>query len=157
MKQAGVTVSDRKVVDAALIRAGESEKNACAIQLVDGRIITGITSPLLGASSAALLNALKEITGIDDDVHLISPEVIEPLQSLKTEHFGNKNPRLHMDETLIALSICAASDENAKKALSGLNALKGAEAHSTVILSSVDEKVFKKLGINLTCEAVYKK
>lgn len=157
MKQAGVSCEQRTVVSAALKRAQETQDAACAIQLVDGRMVTGRTSSLLGASSAALLNALKVITGIDDDVHLMSPDVIEPLQNLKINHFGSKNPRLHMDETLIALSICAANDEVAKKALEGLNALKGAEAHSSVLLSPVDENVFKKLGINLTCEAVYNK
>ena len=104
-----------------------------------------------------MLNALKAVTGIDDEVHLISPEVLEPLQKLKTDHFGSRNPRLHTDETLIALSICAASDDVAKKALDGLAELRGAEAHSSVLLSQVDENVFKKLGINLTCEAVYNK
>ncbi len=157
MKQAGVTCDMRTVVKAACERAEETEDTACAIQLVDGQIVTGKTSALLGASSAVLLNALKVITGIDDKVHLISPEVIEPLQKLKTGHLGSKNPRLHTDETLIALSICAASDPLAKKALEGLNSLKGAEAHSTVILSQVDENIFKKLGINLTCNAVYDK
>jgi len=157
MKQAGVSLSDRKVAAIAIERAESSGKEACAIQLVDGRCVTGITSPLLGASSAALLNALKVITGIDDEIHLMSPDVIEPLQNLKTNHFGSKNPRLHMDETLIALSICASGDKVAKKALEGISELKGAEAHSTVMLSSVDENIFKKLGINLTCEAVYKK
>jgi len=156
MKQAEVDVHQRSVVDAAVEKASQTEHNACAIQLPDGRIVTGKTSDLLGASSAALLNALKEITGIEDGIHLISPEVIEPLQNLKTTHLGNKNPRLHMDETLIALSICAASDEIAKKALEGLSTLRGAEAHSTVLLSPVDERMFKKLGMNLTCEPVYK-
>lgn len=157
MKQAEVNCSDREVVRAALSKAEQTDGAACAIQLVDGRVVTGKTSALLGASSAALLNALKTVAGIDDEAHLISPEVIEPLQTLKINHFGSKNPRIHMDETLIALSICAASDEVARKALDGLNALKGAEAHSTVILSQVDENVFKKLGINLTCEAIYSK
>ncbi|MBO5060568.1 MAG: DUF1846 domain-containing protein [Clostridia bacterium] len=157
MKQAEVSCADRAVVSAAIRKAEETDDAASAIQLTDGRIITGKTSPLLGASSAALLNALKTIAGIDDEIHLISPDVIEPLQNLKTNHFGSKNPRLHMDETLIALSICAASDEVARKALEGLNFLKGAEAHSSVMLSQVDETVFKKLGMNLTCEAVYNK
>jgi len=157
MKQAGVTCEEREVVGEALKRAEETEDAACAIQLVDGRIVTGKTSSLLGASSAALLNALKVLADIEDPAHLISPYVIEPLQGLKTNHFGSKNPRLHMDETLIALSICAADDKIAKKALEGLSLLKGAEAHSTVILSQVDENVFKKLGINLTCEPVYNK
>ena len=157
MKQAEVSCEDRKVVYEAIKKAEKTNTPACAIQLVDGRIITGKTSSLLGASSAALLNALKEISGIDDEIHLISPEVIEPLQGLKLNHFGSKNPRLHTDETLIALSICAASDKVAKKALEGLSALKGAEAHSSVLLSQIDENIFKKLGINLTSEAVYNK
>ncbi len=157
MKQAGVSCNMRSVTDAAIKKAEQTHNPACAIQLVDGQIITGKTSPLLGASSAALLNALKKIAGIDDEAHLISPEVIEPLQELKIKHLGNKNPRLHMDETLIALSICAASDPVAKKALDGLSSLKHAEAHSTVILSQVDENMFKKLGMNLTCNAVYDK
>ena len=157
MKQAGVTPEEREVATEAVSKAEKTGGPACAIQLTDGRIVTGKTSALLGASSAALLNALKEIAGLDDEVHLISPDVIEPLQSLKTNHLGSKNPRIHMDETLIALSICAANDAVAKKALEGISKLKGAEAHSSVILSQVDENVFKKLGINLTCEAVYDK
>ena len=157
MKQAEVSTSDRAVVKEAVSRAVETGDDACAIQLLDGRIVTGRTTPLLGATSSAMLNALKAVTGIDDEVHLISPEVLEPLQKLKTDHFGSRNPRLHTDETLIALSICAASDDVAKKALDGLAELRGAEAHSSVLLSQVDENVFKKLGINLTCEAVYNK
>ena len=157
MKQAEVTLEERKVAGAALKKAEGAEGPVCAIQLTDGRIVTGKTSSLLGASSAALLNALKEIAGIADEVHLISPEIIEPLQNLKINHLGSKNPRIHMDETLVALSICAANDPLAKKALEGISALKGAEAHSTVILSQVDENMFKKLGINLTSEATYKK
>lgn len=157
MKQAEVDTSHRIVVKEAVTRAKITGEDACAIQLKDGRIVTGRTTPLLGATSSALLNALKAVTGIEDEVHLISPEVLEPLQNLKTAHFGSKNPRLHTDETLIALSICAASDKDAKKALEGLSALRGTEAHSSVILSQVDENVFKKLGINLTCEPVYKK
>ena len=157
MKQADVKCEDRKVVEPAVTTAKETGHPACSIELPNGKIVTGKTSSLLGASSAALLNALKEVTGLDDEIHLISPEVIEPLQSLKTNHFGSKNPRLHMDETLIALSICAASDKIAKKALEGISLMKGAEAHSSVILSNIDESVFKKLGINLTCEASYSK
>lgn len=157
MKQAEVDCSQREVVNVAVKRAKETGDDSCAIQLTDGRIVTGRTTPLLGATSAALLNALKAITGIDDEVHLISPEVLEPLQNLKLNHFGSKNPRLHTDETLIALSICAANDAVAKKALDGLSEIKGTEAHSSVLLSQVDENIFKKLGINLTCEAVYNK
>ena len=157
MKQAEVTVEDRKVVRAAKEKAEQTDAPACAIQLPNGKIVTGKTSALLGATSAALLNALKEIQGHPEEIHVISPDVIEPLQGLKTKHFGSKNPRLHTDETLIALSICAANDSIAKDMLDGLNALKGSEAHSTVLLSQVDENVFKKLGINLTSEAVYHK
>jgi len=157
MKQAGVTADERVVVAAANKKAEETGLPACAIELPDGKVVTGKTSSLLGASSAALLNALKHIAGIDDGVHLISPEVIEPVQNLKTKHFGSKNPRIHMDETLIALSICAASDKVAKKALEGLGQLKGAQAHTSVIVSEVDELMFKKLGINLTSEPVYDK
>ncbi|MDO4618284.1 MAG: DUF1846 domain-containing protein [Clostridia bacterium] len=157
MKQAEVDTDDRAVVGEALKRAEETGDAACAIELPDGKIVTGKTSPMLGASSAALLNALKEIAGLADEIHLISPEVLAPLQSLKTDHFGSKNPRLHIDETLIALSICAVTDKTAKKALDVLSELRCSEAHSTVILSQVDELTFKKLGINLTCEPVYKR
>ena len=105
--------------------------------------------------SALLLNALKTLAGIDDDVHLISPTIIEPIQKLKTEHLGNRNPRLHTDEILIALSICAATDARAARAMAALAELAGCEVHSSVILSQVDSDVFKKLGVNLTCEPVY--
>ncbi len=157
MKQAEVTPEDRQVVQIAKDKAEETELPACAIELPNGKIVTGKTSALLGASSAALLNALKAVRGLSEEIHVISPDVIEPLQGLKTKHFGSKNPRLHTDETLIALSICAANDPIAKDMLDGLSALKGAEAHSTVLLSQVDETVFKKLGIHLTSEAVYHK
>ncbi len=155
MKQAEITPEEREVVPVAKDYAEKSGNIACAIQLSDGRIVTGKTTSLLGATSAALLNALKSATGIDDEIHLISPEVLDPLRKLKTKHFGSKNPRLHTDETLIALSICAANDAVAKKALEGLEQLRGSEAHSTVILSQVDEITFKKLGINLTSDPVY--
>ena len=125
------------------------------MELHDGTIITGKTSNLLGASSALLLNALKYFGGIDDDVLLMSPQVIEPIQNLKVQHLGNSNPRIHTDETLLALSICAATDENAKKAMEQIEKLRGCEVHSTVILSAVDERIFKRLGVNLTCEPKY--
>ena len=121
----------------------------------DGRVITGKTSALLGASSAAMLNALKAVAGIDDSVHLIAPEVIEPIQHLKVEHLGNHNPRLHTDETLIALSISAVTDPNAERAMEHLAELAGCDAHSTVILSQVDTDVFRKLGVNMSCEPTY--
>ncbi len=155
MKQAGVSPADRPVVGASLAKAEETGRPASAIQLENGKIITGKTSSLLGASSAMLLNVLKELGSIDDSVQLLSPEVIAPIQSLKIHHLGNHNPRLHTDEVLIALSVCAASDPNAAKTMEQLSKLKGLNVHSTVRLSAVDMNVFKKLGVYLTCEPVY--
>ncbi|MBQ1977848.1 MAG: DUF1846 domain-containing protein [Ruminococcus sp.] len=155
MKQAGLSAEKRPVIGAALEKAEETGEPAAAIEMPDGTIITGKTSALLGASSAAILNALKYLAGLDDEIHLISPTIIEPIQKLKVGHLGNQNPRLHIDEVLLALSICAATDELAQKALDELHNLKGLEAHATVILASTDEKMFKKLGMNLTCEANY--
>jgi uncharacterized protein (UPF0371 family) len=152
MKQAGVSPTDRNVVNAALKREQETGGPAAALELPDGRMITGKTSNLMGAASAVLLNALKVLGGIDDDVLLMSPQVIEPITNLKIQHLGNRNPRIHTDEALIALSICAATDENARKAMEQLEKLSGSEVHSTVILSQVDERTFKRLGVNLTCE-----
>ena len=153
MNQAHITIAKRKVVDAALKRAKETGKPAAALELEDGTIITGKTTPLLGASAAMLLNALKTLAGLDDALHLISPTVIEPIQKLKTECLGSKNPRLHTDEILIALSICAATDKNAELALAQIPNLRGCQAHSSVMLSSVDIKQFKRLNIQLTSEA----
>ena len=155
MKKAGISTEDRCVIGPALQKAALTGAPASAVELPDGRIITGKTSELLGASSALLLNALKALAGIDDSVHLISPEIIEPIQHLKVDHLGNRNPRLHTDEALIALSICAATDSNAEMAMEQLGNLRGCEAHSSVILSSVDDKVFRRLGVNLTCEPAY--
>ncbi len=155
MNQCDITIDDRAVVSAALERAEETGGPAAAIELNDGSIVTGKTSALLGASSAMLLNALKKLAGIPNEVLLISPNIIEPLQDLKTQHLGNHNPRLHTDEILIALSVCAVTDENARLALNQLKNLFGCEMHSSVILSQVDEKLLKKLGINLTCEPRY--
>ena len=155
MNQLGITSKDRPVVEAALKRAEATGGPAVALQLNDGRIVTGKTSALLGASAAMLLNPLKELGGIQHEIHLISPIVIEPIQVLKTKHMGNHNPRLHTDEILIALSICAATNPTAALAMQQLPKLKGCEAHSTVILSRVDENVFQKLGINITCEPQY--
>ena len=155
MKQAGVTIDDRAVVSAANIKAETTGEPAAAIQLPDGRVLTGRTSTLLGASSALLLNALKALAGIPDEVQLISPTAIGPIQDLKTNYLGNRNPRLHTDETLIALSICAASDDTAKAAVEQLKNLKGSEEHSSVILSQIDMNTFRKLGVNLTCEPHY--
>ena len=155
MKQANITPDDRKVIAAALAKEAETGAPAAAMELPDGTIITGKTSKLLGASSALILNALKYFGEIDNDTLLMSPDVIEPIQNLKVQHLGNNNPRIHTDETLIALSICANTDPNAKKAMEQLSKLRGCEVHSTVILSQVDERTFKRLGINLTCEPKY--
>ncbi len=155
MKQEGISVEDRPVVSSARVKAETTGEPAAAIQLPDGRIVTGKTTTLLGASSAMLLNALKTLAGIDDAVELISPTAIEPIQDLKVNHLGSKNPRLHTDEVLIALSICAATDEKAELAMQQIQKLKGCEVHSSVILSPVDMNVFRKLGVNLTCEPVY--
>ena len=145
----------RKTVPAARELAAETGETAMAIELADGKIITGKTSDLMGASCAAMLNALKYLAGIADRVKLISPAVLEPITHLKVEHLGNRNPRLHTDEMLIALSMCAATNPTADLAMEHLSDLKGAEVHSTVILSQVDENVFKKLGAHLTCEPAY--
>jgi len=156
MKQAGISVDDRAVVRAAIEKSESTGMSpAVAIQLPDGRIVTGKTTKLLGPSSAALLNAVKNLAGIEKKVKLIEPEVIEPIQRLKTDVLGNHNPRLHSDETLIALSICANTTEHAALAMEQLSTLRGCEAHSTVILAQVDEDVYRKLGINLTCEPQY--
>ncbi len=155
INQLGITVKDRPVIDAAVARAEQTGEPAAAIQLPDGGIVTGKTTKLLGASAAVLLNALKRLGGIQKDMHLISPIVIEPIQDLKVNHLGNHNPRLHMDEVLIALSISAATNPTAEVAMRQLDKLRGCEAHSTVILSGVDSSTFRKLGINVTCEPKY--
>lgn len=162
MKQAGVTKEDRKVIHAALEKAKLTSQEdelfpAAAIELPDGQIVTGKTSDLLGAASAALLNALKKLAGLDDEAHIIAPSVIEPISKLKTMHFGNKNPRLHTDEILIALAISATTNPMAEDAYKQIPHLAGCEAHSTVILSSVDQNTFRKLKVNLTCEPLYQK
>ena len=156
MKKAGVTPEERRVIAPALAKAEQTGKPAAAIELPDGAIVTGKTSALLGASAALLLNALKTLAGLDDSIHLIAPEVIDPIQHLKVDHFGNRNPRLHTDEVLIALSICAATDPKAERAMEQLDKLRGCEVHSSVILSAVDEKTFKRLGVNLTCQPQFK-
>ena len=156
MKKAGVSAEERRVVAPALAKAEATGKPAAAIELPDGRILTGKTSDLLGASSALLLNALKALAGLEEDLHLIAPEVIDPIQHLKVDHLGNRNPRLHTDEVLIALSICATTDPKAERAMEQLDKLRGCEVHSSVILSQVDVNVFKRLGVNLTCQPRYK-
>ncbi len=155
MKQAKISTEARKVVSAALLKAETSEGPAAAMELADGRLITGKTSDLLGASAALILNATKALAGIDKEVHLISPTVIEPVQTLKTRYLGSTNPRLHTDEILIALSMSAALNERARLALDQLPKLRGCQVHTSVMLSDVDIKVFKKLGIQLTSEPRY--
>nr|WP_321000788.1 DUF1846 domain-containing protein [Blautia coccoides] len=155
MKQAHISTDDRKVTSAALIRAEVTGAPAAALELDDGRIITGKTSDLLGASAALLLNTLKELAEIPHETHVISPASIEPIQKLKTAYLGSKNPRLHTDEVLIALSSSAATSDVAKKALEQLPKLKGCQVHSSVMLSSVDRTIFQKLSVQLTCEPVY--
>lgn len=156
MKQAHLSTDDRPVVAAALKKSEDNEGTpAVALELNDGTIVCGKTSSLLGASAAALLNALKHLADIPDEMHLISPTIIEPIQNMKVSHLGNHNPRLHTNEVLIALSICAASDNNAKLAIDQLYKLRDCQVHSTVILSEVDERVFKKLGVNVTSEGKY--
>ncbi len=152
LKQAHAALEDRKVVPAALAKEKETGSPAAAMELPDGSIVYGKTSALLGASSAVLLNALKELAGIDHKHHVISPEAIHPIQELKTKYLGSKNPRLHTDETLIALSVSAASNPEARLALEQCHKLKGCQAHTSVMLSSVDIREFRKLGVELTCE-----
>ena len=152
MKQENIVAADRTTVSPALVRAEATGAPAAAMELLDGRIITGKTSDLLGSSAALLLNALKDLSGIEHDVHVLSPESIAPIQTLKTKYLGSKNPRLHTDEVLIALSATAAQSEDAQKALSCLPQLKGCQVHSSVMLSDVDRKMFQRLGCDLTCE-----
>ncbi len=154
MKQAGITTDDRKVTVAAKERAEKLGVPTAAIELESGDIITSKTTDLLGASAALLLNALKYLGGIDHDTHLISPEAIEPIAQLKVKYLGGKNPRLHTDEVLIALSIASISDENAKVALAQIPKLKGLQAHTSVMLSPADIRTFKRLGIDVTSDPV---
>ncbi len=155
MKKVNVEPSARRVVAPALARAAETGNSAAAMELPDGRIVTGRTTDLLGASSALLLNALKALGGLPDDLHMISPVALDPIQRLKVDYLGNRNPRLHTDETLIALSISAATNPMAEHAMQQLSKLRGCDVHSSVMLTQVDERTFKRLGINLTCEPTY--
>ena len=154
MKQAKITTADRRVTVAAKERAEQLGVPTAAIELADGTIITSKTSDFLGASAALLLNALKYLAGIEHDEKLIRPEAIEPIQDLKVRFLGGKNPRLHTDEVLIALAMASISSENAKRALEQLPALKGCQVHTSVMLSEVDIKSFKRLGVDLTSEPV---
>ncbi|MBQ8310530.1 MAG: DUF1846 domain-containing protein [Clostridia bacterium] len=155
MQSAGVDIDFRHVAEKAREKAELTGKPAAALELPDGTIVTGKTSRLLGAASAVLLNALKTMAGIDDRIDLISPEILEPITNLKVGLLGSKNPRLHPDELLIALSICAVHDPIAAKATEQISKLRYCEMQSSVILSTGDEHTLKKLGINLTCEPAY--
>ena len=155
MNKVGIDTSFRQVVKYALAKAEETGEPAAAIELPDGTVVTGKTSPLMGSAAAALLNALKKLGGINEEFLLLPPVVIEPLQKLKIEHLGNHNPRLHADEILMALAISATTNPVASLAMEQLHKLKGCQAHISVIVSSVDKNVYRKLGIELTCEPVY--
>ena len=155
MNKAKIDSTMRAVIAPCLERAKVSGGPAAAMELNDGTIVTGKTSSLLGASAALLLNAIKGLGDIPHNIHLIAPSAIEPIQTLKTQYMGSKNPRLHTDEVLIALSMSAATDQTAKKALAQLPKLRGCQVHTSVMLSDVDIKVFNKLGVQLTSEPVY--
>ncbi|MGO1598174.1 MAG: DUF1846 domain-containing protein [Brachybacterium sp.] len=152
MSKAGCAPSDRAVVQPSLAIEARTGEPGAAMQLADGTLITGKTSALLGCSAAMLLNALKHLAGLEDSVQLLSPSSIEPIQTLKTEHLGSRNPRLHTDEVLIALSVSASSDENARRAVEQLRNLAGCDVHTTTILGTVDEDIFRNLGISVTSE-----
>ena len=155
MKQADITSEINPAIGAALLKEKLTGAPAAAMTLPDGRVITGKTSSLLGASAALMLNALKALAGIDKEIDLIAPTVIEPITKLKTQNLGHHNPRLHSDEMLVALCVSAVSDPNAALAQRQLEKLRGLNAHFSVIPSAVDEKIYKRLGVNVSCEPVY--
>ncbi|MDY6054965.1 DUF1846 domain-containing protein [Micrococcus sp.] len=157
MSKLGLTSEDRPVVGAAQLVAERTGEPGAAVELADGTLVTGKTSELLGCSAAMLLNALKVLAGIEDGVHLLSPAAIEPIQTLKTVHLGSRNPRLHTDEVLIALSVSAATDANARRAMDSLAELAGCDVHTTTILGSVDEGIFRSLGMLVTSDPVFQK
>jgi uncharacterized protein (UPF0371 family) len=155
--QAHINTAYRRVTVAAAAKKELSGHTAAAIELADGTIITAKSSPLLGCSAALLLNATKHMANIDHDTKLIPQSLIEPVQKTKTEYLGARNPRLHTDEVLVALSVLSQQDENCRRALEQLPLLRDCQVHSTVMLSEVDRKIFKKLGCGLTCDPVRKK
>ena len=157
MQQENITTDYRKVTVAAKERAAKDKTICAAIELPDGTIITSQTSELLGTSAALILNATKHLAGIDHKVKLIPKEMIEPIQQMKVIYLAGNNPRLHTDEVLVALAMLSKTDENCKRAIEQLPNLKGCQVHTTVMLSEVDRKIFKKLGVMLTCEPVSKK
>ena len=155
--QAKITTAFRRPTVAAYEKKLATGHTSAAIELADGTIITAKSSPLLGCSAALLLNAMKHLAGIDHDVKLIPQSMIEPIQKTKIEYLGGHNPRLHTDEVLVALSVVSEQDENCRRALAQLPQLRDCQVHSTVMLSEVDRKIFKKLGCGLTCDPVRKK
>jgi uncharacterized protein (UPF0371 family) len=155
--QAKITTAYRQVTTAAYEKKLETGHTAAAIELEDGTIITAKSSPLLGCSAALLINATKHLAGIDHEAKLIPQSLIEPVQKTKTHYLGARNPRLHTDEVLVALSVLSNDDENCRRALEQLPKLRDCQVHSTVMLSEVDRKIFKKLGCGLTCDPVKKK
>ena len=155
MNQEGLKAEDRRVACAARKKEEETGEPAAPMELPDGRIVIGRNKELLGAASAMLLNSLKELAGIPDEVDLLDSAVIKPVQELKVSYLGNQNPRLHTDEVLVALSVSAASNENAAKAMKCLPLLQDCDAHCSVILSPVDADIFRRLHINMTCEPKY--
>lgn len=155
MKQSKLSSKDRVVIAPALRIADDTKQPAACMELDDGTLITGKTTDLLGACSAMLLNALKKLAGIDDSILLISEEVIKPIQKLKVNYLGANNPRMHIDELLIALSMSAVTNEYAKQALGQIDKIRGCDVHSSVILSNQDIRILKRLGLYVTCEPEY--
>ena len=156
MNKAGITTATRRTTVAAKARKEETGVHAAAMELADGTIITSKTTSLLGPCAALILNATKHLAGIDHDIKLIPQNMIEPIQTTKVSYLHGNNPRLHTDEVLVALSLLSIRDENCRKALEKLPELKGCQVHCTVMLSEVDRKIFKKLGVGLTCDPVKK-
>ena len=156
MKQAGITTDYRKVTVAAKEKASKTGVISAAIELQDGTIITSKTSSLLGTSAALILNAVKYLAGIPHEEKLIPSSIIEPIQDMKVTYLKGNNPRLHTDEILITLAMLSLNDENCKKAIEQLPKLNGCQVHTTVMLSEVDKKIFKKLGVDVTMEPVLK-
>jgi uncharacterized protein (UPF0371 family) len=154
LKQAKIRTEDRKTTVAAKERKEQDGVPCAAIELQDGTIITSRTSPLLGPSAALILNATKHLAGIGHEVKLIPEEMIAPIQKTKVNYLQGNNPRLHTDEVLVAISMLSNQDENCRKAIDQLPNLRGCQVHSTVMLSEVDRKIFKKLGVGLTCDPV---
>ena len=156
MQQAKISTDFRRVTTAAKRRLNETGHTSAAIELQDGTIISANSSPLLGCSAALILNVTKHLAGIDHDLKLIPESMIEPIQHTKISYLGGHNPRLHTDEVLVALSVLSEQDENCRRALEQLPKLRDCQVHSTVMLSDVDQRIFKKLGVQLTCEPVMK-